>query len=93
MAQEMNGLTQVGIGLQQVTESPLAGVFVHGHYAFVGGMSVGYGTNDNVGVRIVDLSDPESPALVGRIPLRHRGRFDTHSHGDAVVTAVSTEAF
>ena len=78
------------------SESPLAGVDVQGDLAFVGGMSVGYYSSQNVGVRIVDLSDPESPELVGRIPLRHDSYFDDdspHGHGDAVVTSLTTPQF
>ena len=47
----------------------------------------------NVGVRIVDLSIPGNPELVGRIPLRARGKFEGHSHGDAVATLLTTAAF
>ena len=35
-------LTLVGSGLTSASEAPLAGVYVHGNYAFVGGMSSGY---------------------------------------------------
>ncbi len=86
-------LTQVGMGLISASEAPLAGVYVHGNYAFVGGMSSGYNTSANVGVRIVDLSNPASPRLVGRIPLRALGTHDGHSHGDAVATHVNSGAF
>ena len=85
-------LTLVGSGLN-VSEAPLAGVYVHGNYAFVGGMSSGYNTSLNVGVRIVDLSNPADPVLVGRIPLRTRGTLDGHSHGDAVATHINSGAF
>ena len=77
-------------------DSPLAGVDVHGHLAFVGGMSVGYYSDQNAGVRIVDLSDPENPEQVGLIPLRHDSYFfrnDPHGHGDAVVTSLTTTWF
>ena len=37
-------LTLVGSGLTPASEAPLAGVYVHGNYAYVGGMSVGYKT-------------------------------------------------
>ena len=86
-AQEGN-LTLAGVALESVLHSPLAGVYVHDNYAFVGGTSL-----RNVGVRIVDLSNPSNPELVGTIPLRSRGKFEGHSHGDAVVTSLSTDAF
>ena len=86
-------LTLVGLGLTSASESPLAGVYVHGNYAFVGGMSTGYNTTANIGVRIVDLSNPRNPVLVGRIPLRTRGTQSNHSHGDAVATHVNSGAF
>ena len=85
-------LTLVGSGLN-VSEAPLAGVYVHGNYAFVGGMSSGYNTSANVGVRIVDLSNPANPVLVGRIQLRSRGTRASHSHGDAVATHITSGAF
>lgn len=75
------------------SESPLAGVNVHGQMALVGGMSTGYRTSNNVGVRIVDLSDPVNPTLVGRIPLRRASYGENHSHGDAVATHIATDAF
>ena len=37
-----NSLTRVGTALGDFQESPLAGVSIHGNYAYVGGMSVGY---------------------------------------------------
>ena len=87
-------LTVVGSGLTSASEAPLAGVYVHGDYAYVGGMSFGYNTSANVGVRIVDVSDPTNPALVGRIPLREQGSYgDDHTHGDAVVTHLDGAAF
>ena len=86
-------LTLVGSGLTSASEAPLAGVYVHGNYAFVGGMSSGYNTSNNVGVRIVDLSRPSSPRLVGRIPLRSQGFRSSHSHGDAVATHITSGAF
>ena len=86
-------LTLVGIGLMSASESPLAGVYVHGNYAFVGGMSSGYSTGANIGVRIVDLSNPANPMLVGRIPLRTRGTVSGHSHGDAVATHINSGTF
>ena len=88
-----NSLSLVSVALDATAEAPLAGVYVHGHHAFVGGMSVGYYTKNNVGVRVVDLSDPENPELVARIPLRARGKYDGHTHGDVVVTSLSTDVF
>ena len=86
-------LTLVGSGLISASEAPLAGVYVHGNYAFVGGMSIGYNTTAKIGVRIVDLSSPANPVLVGRIPLRTLGTQESHSHGDAVVTHINSGAF
>ncbi len=86
-------LTQVATALIDFQESPLAGVSTHGNYAYVGGMSVGYNSTTNIGVRIVDLSNPLDPQLVGRIPLRGLGTYDNHSHGGAVATSVSSGAF
>ena len=86
-------LTLLGSGLISASEAPLAGVYVHGNYAYVGGMSVGYNTSANVGVRIVDVSDPTNPALVGRIPLREQAFSGSHTHGDAVVTHLDGAAF
>ena len=87
------GLTLVGSGLMSSSEAPLAGVYVHGNYAYVGGMSVGYNTSANVGVRIVDVSIPAMPRLVGRIPLREQAFRGSHTHGDAVVTHLDGAAF
>ena len=89
----VEGMTLVGSGLKSASEAPLAGVYVHGNYAFVGGMSSGYNTTANIGVRIVDLSNPANPQLVGRIPLRSQGFFQSHSHGDAVATHIASGAF
>ena len=88
-----SNLELVGIGLNDETESPLANVYVHGDYALVGGMSIGYSDLGNVGVRILDISDPTSPELVGRIPLRNRQVNELHSHGDALATRIDSEAF
>ena len=88
-----NRLDLMSTALGSSTESPVAGVYVHGDHAYVGGHSVGYRSSKNIGVRIVDLSDPGNPQLVGRIPLRTRGKFKNHSHGDAVVTHLSTDDF
>jgi len=87
------GLELVGVALSEESESPLAGVYVHGSYAYVGGMSVGYRSNTNVGIRIVDLTDPANPELVSRIPLRRLGYFANHTHGDAVATRIDSDAF
>ena len=92
------GLDLVGVALADRSEAPLAGVYVHGNYAFVGGMSVGYVTSNNVGVRILDISDPTGPELVGRIPLRSRqvkgySHDEEHSHGDAIATDIESDAF
>jgi len=92
-AAHAQGLTLVSTALASSSEAPLAGVTVYGNYAYVGGMSSGYYTGRNIGVRIVDLSDPANPQLVGRIPLRRRGTHANHSHGDAVVTHINTGAF
>ena len=86
----IGGLQLVGAVLTKASESPLAGVYVHGDYAYVGGMSIGYRTNANVGVRIVDLANLE---VVGRIPLRRLDYFENHSHGDAVATRIDSETF
>lgn len=86
-------LTHVGSVLTTPTEAPLANVAVHGDYAYVGGMSIGYTTSANLGVRIVDVSNPADPRLVGRIPLRLRAPDENHSHGDAVATTVNTGSF
>ena len=59
-------------------------------YAFVGGQSTGYYPHEKQGIRILDIADPASPRLVGRIPLRSQG---DHSHGDAVATHIETGAF
>ena len=56
-------------------------------------MSVGYQTSANIGVRIVDVSNPANPLLVGRIPLKSSGFAENHTHGDAVVTRISSGAF
>ena len=99
------GLELVGTALTEKAESPLAGVYVHGNYAFVGSQSVAYGDPSiKTGIRILDLSDPTSPALVGRIPLRSfefgSDRPNTgcnppcpHYHGDAIATRIESEAF
>ena len=66
---------------------------MHGNYAYVGGMSIGYRSNTNVGVRILDLTDPANPQLVSRIPLRRLGYIGDHTHGDAVATRIDSDAF
>jgi hypothetical protein len=87
------GVEVVGTALMELTESPLAGVSVLGDFAYVGGMSTGYHTSANVGVRIVDLSTPEQPELVSRIPLRERGALDDHTHGDAIAAHITGPSF
>ena len=95
------GLQLVGTALTEEAESPLAGVYVHGNYAFVGSQSVAYGApHIKTGIRILDISDPTNPKLVGRIPLRslefgsHNGGGEGgHSHGDAVATRIESAAF
>ena len=90
-------MTLVGSVLNTRLQVPLAGVYVHGNYAFVGGMSIGnqFGVQSlaNFGVRIVDLSNPANPQLVGRIPLRVLGTHDSYSRGDAVATHINSGAF
>ena len=44
-------------------------------------------------MRIVDLSNPADPNLVGRIPLRDLGTHNDHSLGDAVATHIASGAF
>ena len=44
-------------------------------------------------MRIVDLSNPANPQLVGRIPLRALGTHDDYSRGDAVATHINSGAF
>ena len=86
-------LMLVSRALTSDAEAPLAGVYVHENLAYVGGMSTGYTSANNIGIRIVDLSDPTNPALVGRIPLRASGYFEDHSHGDAVAAHIASNAF
>ena len=91
---ESGNLSLVGESLDAVTDAPLAGVAIHNDIAYVGGMSVGYRTQVNIGIRLVDVSDPENPQLVGKIPLRSDGYgISDHAHGDAVATTVNSEAF
>lgn len=87
------GLSVVGAGIVGSLESPTANVSVFGDYAYVGGLSRAYTNGKNIGIRIVDLRDPTRPTLVARIPLRSEGFHESHSHGDAVVTHVSSAAF
>ena len=96
-------LQLVGTALTEPEESPLAGVHVHGNYAFVGSQSISYMPPETfkTGIRILDISDPANPALVGRIPLRsfeygsgvRSGDHVPHSHGDAVATRIDSAAF
>jgi hypothetical protein len=73
---------------------------VHGDYAYVGGHNPGYYTSPpaDIGVRILDISNPEKPVLVARIPLGEGGwrgpnPAEPHLCGDAVVTHLETDAF
>jgi len=85
-------LQRAARALTDPVEAPLAGVYIHGNLAFVGGTGTGYYTSANIGVRIVDVSNPFAPVLVGRIPLRHLG-FQSISRGDAVATHITSGAF
>ena len=98
----VSGLELVGAALTEPVESPMAGVWVHGNYAYVGSQSIAYHAPDiKTGIRIVDMSDPANPALVGRIPLRSfefgsgelSGDHVPHSHGDAVATTINSAVF
>ena len=94
-------LTHVTSAVGGFAERDVAGVSIHGNYAYVGGMSFGRSVLTNIGVRIVDVSDPTNPELVGRIPLRQPGGQPTtfgvgsgpRTHGDAVATSLATAAF
>ena len=94
-APTIGGLKLVSVALAENSESPLAGVYVHGDYAYVGSQSVSYYPPHNkTGIRILDLSDPANPKLVARIPLRSfEPGTEDHSHGDAVATRIETAAF
>ena len=93
-APTIEGLELLAVTLDERPDAPMAGVYVHGTYAFVGGQSTGYYAPGKQGIRILDISDPASPQLVGRIPLRTQGAFGAdHSHGDAVATRIETGAF
>ena len=90
----IEGLELLAVTLKERPDVPMAGVYVHGSYAFVGGQSTGYYAPDKQGIRILDISDPASPLLVRRIPLRGQGfGGGDHSHGDAVATHIETAAF
>ena len=93
-------LTHVATVLGGPPERDVAGVSIHGNYAYVGGLSIGRSVLENIGVRIVDVSDPTNPELVARIPLRQPGGQPTsfvfgqvRTHGDAVATSLATAAF
>jgi len=97
---EAKGLELVTTALDSSSEAPLIHVWVHGDYAYVGGHNPGYYTSPpaDIGVRILDISDPEKPVLVARIPLGEGGwrgpnPAEPHLCGDAVVTHLETEAF
>ena len=97
-------LELVGTALTEAAEAPVSGVWVHGNYAYVGSQSIGYEAPEHkTGIRILDISDPADPQLVGRIPLRSvefgskegggGGDDAPHSHGDAVATTIDSAAF
>ena len=99
-APTIEGLELLAVTLDQERDAPMAGVYVHGNYAFVGGQSTSYPKKGRhkQGIRILDISDPADPQLVGRIPLRGVEKFNTggedpHSHGDAVATRIESAAF
>ena len=93
-AATIEGLELLAVTLDERPDAPMAGVYVHGSYAFVGGQSTGYYASEKQGIRILDISDPVSPRLVGRIPLRSQGFGESdHSHGDAVATRIDKGAF
>ncbi|HUF09253.1 MAG TPA: T9SS type A sorting domain-containing protein [Rhodothermales bacterium] len=87
------GLVPVKTYLEDPSEVPNAGLFIHNDLAYVGGHSNGYNTINQVGVRIVDLSNPEAPELLSRIPLRRAHRLHGYSYGGAVVTDLDTDHF
>ena len=97
----IEGLELLSVTLNKRGQEPVAGVQVHGSYAYVGGQSTSYYKPRNkTGVRILDISDPATPTLVGRIPLRSFEKFSKsvgdsppHSHGDAVATRINSAAF
>ncbi len=96
----IEGLELLAVALDEEHDAPMAGVYVHGSYAFVGGQSTSYPGKGRhkQGIRILDISDPADPQLVGRIPLRgveifNTGGEDPHSHGDAVATRIESAAF
>lgn len=90
---EAQGLEYVTSYLNVPEEAPLAGVFIHDEIAYVGGHSTGYFTSDNIGVRIVDLSDPGNSQLVSRIPVRRWDLRRGYSVGMAVAGDLDTEHF
>ena len=97
---EAKGLELVATALDSSSESPLIHVWVHGDYVYVGGHNPGYYTSPpvDIGVRILDISDPEKPVLVARIPLGEGGwrgpnPAEPHLCGDAVVTHLETDVF
>ena len=99
-APTIEGLELVAVTLDEERDAPMAGVYVHGSYAFVGGQSTSYPKKGRhkQGIRILDISNPADPQLVGRIPLRSVEKFNTsgedaHSHGDAVATRIESAAF
>ena len=97
-APTIEGLELLAVTLDEERDAPMAGVYVHGNYAFVGGQSTSYYGRHPQGIRILGISDPADPQLVGRIPLRGVEKFNTggedpHSHGDAVATRIESASF
>lgn len=98
---EAKGLELVATALDSPSEAPLIHVWVHGDYAYVGGHNPGYYAQpwpQDIDVRILDISDPEKPVLVARIPLGEGGwrgpnPAEPHLCGDAMVIHLETEAF
>ena len=86
---EAQDLKLVTTYLDDRSEAPNSGLFIHGHLGFVGGLTKGYYTNDRLGIRIVDLSDPTNPQLISRIPIRRFGA----NVGSAAATDIDTLVF
>jgi hypothetical protein len=58
-APAVQGLRLVGSALTERADSPLAGVWVHGDYAYVGSQNGSYhAPYPDTGIRIVGISDP-----------------------------------
>ena len=95
---EAEGLELVAITLDARAEAPLNNVWIHGDYAYVGGLNPGYWNSPrgDVGVRILDISKPEEPVLVARIPLGAagwKGNDAPQIAGNAAVAHLETDAF